>query len=66
VPRRPPQRANGVHHAVRDPNWPRFAGRLWQESYYDRGIRDERELEIKRRYMQENALRWELKRQAER
>jgi REP element-mobilizing transposase RayT len=32
---------------------------VWQRSFHDRIIRDERELEIKRRYIIENPLHWE-------
>jgi REP element-mobilizing transposase RayT len=42
----------------------RLAGeRLWQRSFNDRVIRDERELEAFRRYIAENPLRWALDRE---
>ncbi len=50
--------ARGVH----DQSWPRFVGRLWQESFYDRVIRREEELDAVRRYIVENPMRWELRR----
>jgi REP element-mobilizing transposase RayT len=31
---------------------------VWQKSFHDRVIRDARELEIKRRYIAENPIRW--------
>jgi REP element-mobilizing transposase RayT len=46
---------------VRSHGWPRFAGKLWQEGFYDRVIRDEGELDAVRRYVQENVVRWELR-----
>lgn len=49
-------------HGVRDGIWPPFAGRLWQEGFYDHVIRREGELEVVRRYILENPLRWELRR----
>jgi putative transposase len=48
-------------HGVRMHGWPRFAGTLWQESFYDHGIRGDEELGETRQYIVENALRWELK-----
>lgn len=35
---------------------------VWQRGYYDHIVRNERELEAIRRYVQENPLRWELDR----
>jgi REP element-mobilizing transposase RayT len=49
-------------HAVRAEGWPRFAGKLWQESFYDHVIRQDGELDEVRRYIAENALRWEVRR----
>ena len=34
-------------------------GKLWQKSYYDRIIRNERELDNVRRYIKNNPLNWE-------
>jgi len=34
-------------------------GKVWQRGYYDRIIRNERELNAVRQYIQENPLRWE-------
>ena len=35
-------------------------GRVWQRGYYERVIRNERELSAVRRYVVENPLKWEL------
>jgi REP element-mobilizing transposase RayT len=43
---------------VRDLGWVSFRGRLWQRNYYERIIRDEEELNLKRLYIVENPLRW--------
>jgi REP element-mobilizing transposase RayT len=51
-------------HGVRDHGWPRFAGRLWQEGFYDQVIRQDGELDAVRRSILENPLRWQLRRAA--
>jgi putative transposase len=51
-------------HGVRDQGWLRFAGRLWQQSFYDHVIRTDAELDRIRRYIMENAMRWELRQAA--
>lgn len=43
---------------VKAMNWPRFNKTLWQEGYHDRNVRDERELEAVRGYINENPTRW--------
>jgi putative transposase len=43
---------------VRTQGWPRFPGRLWQQSYYDRIIRDDRALERAREYVVGNPGKW--------
>jgi REP element-mobilizing transposase RayT len=48
---------------VRSSNWPPFHGKLWQQGFYDRVIRDDRELAAIRAYVVQNPLRWSLKRQ---
>jgi REP element-mobilizing transposase RayT len=40
--------------------WPPFHVRLWQRGFYDRVIRDERQLNAIREYMMQNPLRWSL------
>lgn len=52
-------------HGVHDQSWPRCAGRLWQQSFYDHVIRNDEELDRIRRYIMDNAMRWELRRVAE-
>ena len=47
----------GVH----EQSWMPFEKRLWQRNYWDRIIRDERELEEKRIYILENPQRWSAK-----
>ena len=41
-------------------NWPVFKNKLWQRNYYERVIRNERELFEVRKYIQENPLKWDL------
>jgi REP element-mobilizing transposase RayT len=48
---------------VRCSNWPPFHGKLWQQGFYDRVIRDDRELAAIRAYVGQNPLRWSLKEQ---
>lgn len=43
--------------------WPPFPGRLWQRNYYERVIRDERELDAARKYILENPIKWHLDRE---
>ncbi|MGE5360980.1 MAG: transposase [Bacteroidales bacterium] len=45
---------------VAQQGWVRFAGRLWQRSYYEHVIRDDDSLDEIRRYIIENPLRWQL------
>jgi putative transposase len=37
-------------------------GKVWQRNYWERVLRDERELHIARRYVRDNPLRWHLDR----
>lgn len=41
-------------------DWPRFKKRLWQRSYYDHIIRNEKELNEIREYIENNPLQWDL------
>ncbi|MDX1992259.1 MAG: transposase [bacterium] len=50
---------NGYMHGVKEQGWPRFAGKLWQRSYYDHIIRDEVDLKYIQRYILSNPARWE-------
>ena len=38
------------------------SGKVWQRNYWERVLRDERELHIARRYVRDNPLRWHLDR----
>ena len=44
---------------VKQCGWPRFDGKLWQEGYHDRIVRDQRELDYIRYYIERNPDRWE-------
>ena len=44
---------------VKERDWPRFDGELWQEGYHDRIVRNESELEAVRKYIDENPDRWQ-------
>lgn len=43
---------------VRSDGWSPFRGRLWRRNYWERIIRDERELQYVRQYIEHNPLRW--------
>src|SRR5207248_4101404 len=45
---------NEYIRSVRSAGWPRFSRRLWQRSYHERVIRDERELAAISKYILEN------------
>ena len=45
---------------VKNFGWPRFFRKLWQRNYYERVIRNEKELFELRQYIQQNPLKWEL------
>ncbi len=45
---------------VKQNNWKPFDRKLWQRNYYDRVIRNEKELDKIRKYIFENPLKWEL------
>ncbi len=49
---------NAYIDAVRENAWPPFVGRLWQRNYYERVIRDERELALARQYIADNPTNW--------
>jgi len=40
-------------------NWIPYNGRLWQRNYYERIIRDEKELNYIRNYIRNNPISWE-------
>ena len=45
---------------VENYGWPPFDKRLWQRNYYERIIRDNRELDGAREYIANNPTQWEL------
>lgn len=49
---------NAYMRGVREANWPRFPGKLWQRSYYDHIVRDAPSLDRIRRYIHHNPVNW--------
>jgi len=49
---------NKYIHQVHNLNWPLFHKRLWQRNYYERIVRNERELDAIRQYIRDNPARW--------
>jgi REP element-mobilizing transposase RayT len=45
-------------NGVNDQGWPRFDDRLWQRSFHDHIVRNEREMELIREYISSNPARW--------
>jgi len=41
-------------HGVREEGWPPFEGRLWQRNYWERVIRNDRELAAMQEYIANN------------
>jgi len=50
------------HYGVKNDHWSRFPGRLWQRSYHDHIIRNEKSLSQIRQYIQSNPGKWDLDR----
>ena len=48
---------------VREAGWQRYDGRLWQRNFYERVIRNERELSLIREYIVRNPMNWESDRE---
>ena len=44
---------------VKNDGWDRYDESLWQEGYHDRIVRDQRELEYIRYYIEQNPKRWD-------
>jgi putative transposase len=44
---------------VRTDGWPRFRGKLWQETFYDHIVRSDRALDRIRAYVEANPSQWE-------
>jgi REP element-mobilizing transposase RayT len=53
---------NAYIRGVGEHRWPPFDRRVWQRNYYERVIRNERELDGIRQYIIDNPLKWELDR----
>jgi REP element-mobilizing transposase RayT len=51
---------NEYIRGVKEKNWPRFAGKLWQRSYYDHIIRNEQDLHGVRAYIMNNPAQWTI------
>lgn len=54
---------NAYIQGVRKHGWKPFNGKLWQRNYFERVIRNERELNRIREYIEKNPLRWVLDRE---
>ena len=50
---------NEYIRGVKQLNWRPFNGKLWQRNYYEHIIRNEKELEQKTAYIQDNPSRWD-------
>lgn len=57
------QVAAAWRRGVVEEGWPRYQGKLWHRDYYDRIIRNEKELEAIREYIRGNPWRLEDRRQ---
>jgi REP element-mobilizing transposase RayT len=51
---------------VKTSGWPRFEGRLWQRTFYDHIIRDDRDLDRIRTYILDNPVQWSMDEEANR
>jgi REP element-mobilizing transposase RayT len=49
---------NDYIRGVKQQGWPPFRGKLWQRNYYERIIRNDRELDRARAYIAGNPSRW--------
>lgn len=49
---------NAYLRGVKHLGWPPYPGKLWQRNYYERIIRNERELDAIRAYIAANPARW--------
>jgi len=50
---------NAYIRGVKQNGWELFPGKFWQRNYYERIIRNERELNAIREYIENNPARWE-------
>lgn len=49
---------NNYIRRVKNDNWPVFKGKLWQRNYFERIIRNEKELIMTRNYIKSNPINW--------
>jgi putative transposase len=49
---------NAYIRGVHEQGWPRFNGRQWQRNFYERIIRNERQLNALRQYIIDNPTNW--------
>ena len=49
---------NAYIRGVREQGWARFDGRLWQRNFFERIIRNERQLNALRQYIVDNPTNW--------
>ena len=49
---------NAYLRGVKQLGWPPYPGKLWQRDYYERIIRNERELDAIRAYTRANPAQW--------
>jgi len=50
---------NEYIRGVKQLNWKRFDGKLWQRNYYEQYVRNEKELQQKTDYILDNPSRWD-------
>ena len=50
---------NAYIRGVKQNGWEPFPGKFWQRNYYERVIRNERELNAIRQYIHDNPIQWE-------
>lgn len=51
---------NAYIQGFKQSGWPSFSGKLWQRNYYEHIIRNDREWNAIREYIQNNPLNWSL------
>ena len=54
---------NAYIRGIKEYGWPAFAGRLWQRSFYEHIVRDERGLDSVREYILNNPAKWSADRE---
>lgn len=57
------QTTNAMIRSVQAGQLPRFSEHIWQRGYYDHIIRNDKDLESARQYIQNNPLKWILDRE---